>query len=179
MSRLPLRDDDVKTPPEDVVRFWSGWGITLGSLLLLVAAATLPPFVSADVREALMRGLSIACHQLPDRSPHVHGIALGVCHRCYGIYWGMPVAAMLFLALRRWDGALGRSGGYLLLASLLPPGIDWLGDVLGLWVNTPFSRLATGAVFGLAAGYYLTRAMVELAVQGIGKPLANVETEPS
>lgn len=143
-------------------RWWAGWGVAFGATAVLVVLATLPPFLPPDVRVLFMRLFSGLCHQIPERSPHLDGIALAVCHRCYGIYWGLPLAALAFLGLRRWDGRISRAGRFLIPASLVPPGADWLGDVLGLWVNTPLSRVVTGGVFGLVAGYFLARALVEL-----------------
>lgn len=162
-----MPDRDVQVHPKDRRdgadgRFWRGWGLALAGSGLLVLLATLPPFVGEGARAALMQAFSAACHQMPERSPHLHGVVLAVCHRCYGIYWGLPLAALLFLWLRRWDRRLGPAAPWLVPLSLVPPGLDWLGDVVGLWVNTPWSRLLTGGVFGLVAGYYLARALVEL-----------------
>jgi len=139
-----------------------GWGVTLAATGLLVLLATLPPFVGEEARRVLMRGFSAVCHQIPPRSPHIDGVALAVCHRCYGIYWGLPLAVLAFLVLYRWDAWFQRYAALVVALSLVPPGVDWLGDVLGFWLNTPHSRLATGGVFGLVAGYYLTRAVVDV-----------------
>ena len=139
--------------------------LAFGGSLLLVVLATLPPFLDPGVRLFLVRAFSGVCHQIADRSPHLLGVPLAVCHRCYGIYWGLPLAALAFLALSRWDGRISRAARWLVPASLVPPGADWLGDVLGLWTNTPLSRFLTGAVFGLVAGYFLARALSELFVE--------------
>lgn len=142
-----------------------GWGLALliGSVLVLLAS--LPPFLEAGPRVLLHQGFSWACHQLPERSFHVDGVQLAVCHRCYGIYWGLPVAVMAFLGLSRWDHYINPRAKYILAGSALPPAIDWLGGVLGLWVNTPETRVITGAVFGLVVGYFLARAFVAAFVR--------------
>ncbi len=54
--------------------------------------------------------------------------------------------------------------------ALVPTSLDWLLGVLGVWPNTPLSRLATGGLLGLVAGYYLARAMGQ--VFGSNPPLA-------
>ena len=82
-------------------------------------------------RELLMAAFAPLCHQLPARSPHLLGEPLAVCHRCYGIYWGLPLAGLLFLALRRWDRLLYGRARWVLGAALLPMTLDWGGDVLG------------------------------------------------
>ena len=152
--------------------FWWGWSLALALSTLLVALATLPPFVGDGFREALMQGFSSVCHQLPSRSPAVEGTPLAVCHRCYGIYWGLPLAAFLFLVLGRWDPLLNRYAGLVLLAALIPTTVDWLLGILGLWHNTPISRLTTGGFLGLAAGYYLARAMAQVFTQKRSTPPA-------
>ncbi|MDX1740203.1 MAG: DUF2085 domain-containing protein, partial [Rhodothermales bacterium] len=62
--------------------------------------------------------------------------------------------------LRRWDHLVAPRPGTVLALSLIPLGVDWTGDALGFWTNTMLSRLLTGAVFGLTAGYVLARVVV-------------------
>ena len=136
-----------------------GWWIALGATIVLVVLATLPPFVDPRLRSALLLAFSGACHQIPERSPHLLGVALAVCHRCYGAYLALPLAALVFRWAGRWDARLNQLAPILLTIGVIVPGVDWFGDVLGVWTNTPVSRMLTGAVFGLAAGYFLSRAM--------------------
>lgn len=142
--------------------FWAGWSVAflLGSILLV--AVVLPPFVSEPFRQFLMVVFSSVCHQLSDRSPTIDGVQLAVCHRCLGVYAALAVAPFAFLTLVRWDSFISRNARWFILAGILIPAVDWLGDVAGVWSNTPFSRIATGSAFGLAAGYFLCRAIVEL-----------------
>lgn len=133
----------------------AGLGIGIG----LVVAVTLPPFVPASTRSLLMAAFSGVCHQLPDRSPHVAGIAFAVCFRCYGIYWGLPIAALLFPAIDRRLRRFDRLAPFVLGASLLPVGVDWTLEAFGLVAGSQTVRLVTGLVFGLAAGYYLVSAI--------------------
>lgn len=146
----------------DAPRAWVGWSLAFGLTLLVLVLVMLPPFLGEGPRYLLMRFFSALCHQIPERSPHLHGVSLAVCHRCLGIYGGLPLAALAFLAVARWDDRISRAARFLIPASLIPPGADWLGGALGLWTNTPATRVLTGAVFGLVAGYFLTRALVEL-----------------
>lgn len=142
---------------------WSktGWSIALvlvwGWLLLVVS----PPFLGDVGAWLVTRALSLFCHQLPDRTLVIDGTHVAVCHRCLGIYAALAVATVGYVVLRRYDGFLGPHAGWVLSASVVPPGVDWLGGVMDLWVNTPASRIATGAVFGVAAGYYLARAFAD------------------
>ena len=150
----------LRRPP----RFWLGWTLALALTVLAVLLATLPPYVGPAVREALMHGFAALCHQLPSRSPHIDGVQLAVCHRCYGVYGGLPVAVVGFLLVGRWAPVLRRRAGLVLVLALLPLSIDWLLGVLGLWHNTPLSRTATGAVFGLVAGLYVAHGFAQAFV---------------
>lgn len=154
MKGRPVRGEERR-----LARFWWGWGLALSMTGLLVLLASLPPFVGPKLRILLMQGFSTVCHQIPERSPFVDGMALAVCHRCYGIYWGLPLAVLGFLALARWDAVLWKHSRYIILLALVPTSLDWLLGVLGVWHNTPLSRIATGGFLGLVAGYYLARAM--------------------
>ncbi len=145
-------------------RFWWGWGLALGMTGLLLFMATLPAFLGPGARHLVMQSFSAVCHQIPERSPSLNGIVLAVCHRCYGIYWGLPLAAFVFLALIRWDVFFNRYAGLVLLAALIPTSLDWGLGVLGVWHNTPWSRVLTGGLLGLVAGYYLARALAQVFV---------------
>lgn len=136
-----------------------GWWIGFGITLVLVALATLPPFVGPELRGLVLVAFSGACHQIAERSPHLFGVTLAVCHRCYGAYLALPLAALVFRFAGRWDARLNRWAPILLVISVIVPGVDWLGDILAIWTNTPVSRMLTGAVFGLTAGYFLSRAL--------------------
>ncbi len=153
--------------------FWSGWLVAVLGAGLVAGLAVLPPFVSEGWRAALMQAFSGVCHQLPARSPHWHGVQLAVCDRCFGIYGGLLAGTLLYPFLLSWDAFIGRRLGPLLLVAGLPAAIDWGGDVVGLWVNTPAGRFATGAIFGIAAGVCLARALGR-ALQRRSRPASTV-----
>lgn len=162
MQPRQTNDEMTAHPARRSGAFWRGWALAMSMGVVLVGMATLPPFVEPAAREALMQAFAPVCHQLPARSPEVGGVPLAVCHRCYGIYWGLPLAALAFLLLARWDGVMGRRAPWLLALAAVPAGVDWLLGVLQVWENTPLSRVTTGLVFGLVAGVYLARAFSQL-----------------
>ncbi len=143
-------------------RKWIGWLAAAVAVWVVFGLALAPPLAGAGWRQAIMLGFSSACHQIPARSPHVHGVALAVCDRCFGVYAALAVAPFLTLGLQPWNGWMQRHAKYLLLGALLVPAVDWGGGVVGWWVNTPWSRMATGAVFGAMAGYFLVCAAMSL-----------------
>ncbi len=147
-----------------MTRFWLGWSVTFGLALTVVGLAVLPAALPLPWREALMTAFAPACHQLPARSPHLGGVQLAVCHRCLGVYAGLAVGVAAFLGLRRWDAWLHRHAAGVLGAALAPAAVDWLAPWASVLApalaltNTPLSRSLTGAVLGLALGYFAARA---------------------
>ncbi len=135
-------------------------GAGLTGLVLVLVYAT--PLLGGAWQAGLMQAFHAVCHQLPDRSFHLGGAPLAVCHRCTGIYAGLFAGALLFPLLYRYDDWIWRYTRWLLLASLAPMGVDWTGDVAGLFANTPVSRAGTGAVFGLFVSYLLVRGLAGL-----------------
>ena len=142
-------------------RFWWGWAATFALTGLLLALVTLPPFVTPGWRVLLMHGFGNVCHQMVERSPSIGGVQLAVCHRCYGVYWGLALGPLALLVLRRQFAVAQRHAMPVVLLSLLPGAMDWLAGVLGIWHNTPASRMATGILFGLVAGLFLTSALAK------------------
>ena len=143
-------------------RFWLGYALGLMLGLVPVLLAVLPPFVPEPVRAWVMLLFTPMCHQLPARSWHVDGVALAVCHRCFGIYAALPLGALTFGAMRPWRAALRRHAKPVFIGALTVPGVDWIGGVLGVWASSAVVQSSTGAFFGLAAGYYLAQAFSEM-----------------
>ena len=136
-----------------------GWLAALGATLVLLVGAFLPPFAPLALAEAVRAGFAPLCHQLAERSFHISRAPLAVCHRCSGIYAGLVVGAALLPAIRDRSLALARHDRWLVLAAVVPPALDWGGDVLGVWTNTAFTQTATGAWFGLLIGVLFARSL--------------------
>lgn len=126
---------------------------------LVLVLAVLPPFVGYGFRHALMQGFDLACHQIPERSFQVGGVPLALCHRCTGVVVGLIVGSLALAVFRNVDTKISPRLKTILILSLVPMVFDWGIDALGIWANTPFSRTATGIIFGVAAGYTFARAM--------------------
>lgn len=134
-------------------------GSKVGLLFLLLSVVVfvlllLPPSVSAEWRFMIMTAFSSVCHQIPERSFHIAETSLAVCHRCTGIYAGIPMAMMGIMITKGWR-ITKNTWASLLFGSLFLLGLDWGLTVLGFWENTMLSRLTTGLLFGLAAGAFL------------------------
>ena len=135
---------------------WTGWTGAFLLMAVLPALASIPPWLSEPLRLVLMQAFDPLCHQIAERSPHVHGVQLAVCHRCYGILLGLASGPVFALIFRVWSG---RNGRMLVIASIVPLALDWGLDILGVLKNTAETRLITGAIFGVVAGVLVARAM--------------------
>lgn len=144
----------------------------------------------ADLIYLIFRPL---CHQLPERSfflfgpqavysyeelsaflgggavpqryigaPEI-GFKVAICQRDVAIYGAMLLAGILFAFVRR---RLKPLPWRYFLAFVLPLAVDGTGQLLGLWVSTWWSRLLTGALFGVACVWlafpYLEEGMREV-----------------
>lgn len=130
------------------------WLVAVGAVGTLAVLAALPPVVGGEAGHVLHHAFSAVCHQLPDRSPHLAGGPIALCHRCFGILLGLVagVAAAPALGAVRLGRVAGAAQARWLVAALVPTAADWALGASGVWPNTPLSRMATGAVFGLVAG---------------------------
>ncbi len=136
-----------------VQRLW--WALLAGTGSLFVLAL-LPPFLPVEMQAVTRQCFASVCHQWPSRSPQIGGVPIALCDRCSGIYLGLVVG----VAATGWGRfpwrTLGGHGRYLLLGAVVPLGLNWMGPVLGLWGNGPFSRALTGLLFGGIAASYVT-----------------------
>ena len=99
---------------------------------------------------------AIVCHQLPERSFFLAGRQLPVCARCTGLYLGVALGLVGWLAVRRV-----RAGGRQLqprraLTVLwicgVPTAISWATGVLGMWDGNNATRAMLALPLGLAVG---------------------------
>ena len=150
-------------------RRWAGWILAAGFVWMVFGLAMAPPFVGESLRHVIMLGFSEICHQIPGRSPHIQGVQLAACDRCFGMYAALAAAPFLALSLRPWNSWIERHAKYLVAGSLIILATDWGGDIVGLWTNTPWSRALTGAVFGCVAGYFLVCAIISLMDRPAGR----------
>lgn len=131
------------------------WAGMLAATTTVLAVALSPPLLSPAWRAAVFHVFSPVCHQIPARSPVLGGVQIAICDRCVGIYLGLVLGIVTVgWAHRLWQ-LMGQHDRYVLLASLLPAGIDWIGPILGLWGNGPVSRALTGLIFGVVAASFV------------------------
>jgi len=141
----------------------SGWHrgylVSAAATGALLGLALLTPWLGVGWRLALMEFFSTLCHQEPARSFSANGHALGVCHRCIGIYAGLFGGALVYPLIHTF---LQKRMRGVAIALAMPVAFDWGLGVLGLWANTPLTRVSTGAAFGVALGLALTLGLVDI-----------------
>lgn len=139
---------------------WRAWGVMVVLTGGVLGLALSPPLLSPVGRAAVMSIFDPVCHQIPVRSPFWDGVQVAVCDRCVGIYLGIVLGVASVGWGRRVWRRVRRHVRYVILASLVPLGVDWIGPVLGLWTNIPESRALTGVVFGAVVASFAADRML-------------------
>jgi uncharacterized membrane protein len=129
---------------------------TLALLTPILTAPYLAHLGHESLSELNYRLYSTVCHQREDRSYFIYGHKLAVCARCFGVYGGMVLGALLYPLVWRRDGM---PPGWAILAALTPLTLDGGTQLLGLRESTNLLRAATGLFFGVAIPYYLIPAL--------------------
>jgi len=104
------------------------------------------------------RGL---CHQDPQRAFWLAGTPMAVCSRCFGIYAGF-LAAWLFApaAIKRLQ-YFEQYKGKLLAGAVAINVMDFLGNLIGIWQNTLFTRFGLGLLIGITASIAIGYVLIE------------------
>ena len=135
--------------------------LSLAILALVFAAPLLLAHGYIQPAGLVYKTFSFLCHQIPERSFHLEGHALGVCARCTGIYAGFAASVLFYPIVRSLRHADSPARIWLLLACL-PIAIDFALGFFGIWENTHFSRFATGAIFGAACALFVVPGFLDL-----------------
>ncbi len=152
--------------------------VTVGVIYngLPIAAPVLMRAGHTRLANLLYRGYSLLCHQLPERSfflfgPQVAysldelghlldgsvplryvgdpsiGYKVAVCQRDIATYLTWLIMGVVFAFTRRhWRPISIRA----FIALCVPMALDGIGQLVGLWQSTVWSRVTTGALFGAA-----------------------------
>lgn len=98
---------------------------------------------------------AIVCHQLPERSFVWAGRQWPVCARCSGLYLGVALGLVAWIAVRRMMrvGPVEprRAIGWLAMAAA-PTAISWASGVTGFWDGTNVIRAVLALPLGLVGG---------------------------
>lgn len=144
------------------------WAVTLCGAFFFVGLIVGAPVAAREgqplLAQVLYGSLHLVCHQIPERSFQIGAHPFAVCTRCFGLYTGFALLTLLYPLMRSLtrDDAPPRS---FIIIALLPMAVDWMLGVTGLWANTAWSRLATGAFLGACAAFYIVPGMVDCGMK--------------
>ncbi|HWS87208.1 MAG TPA: DUF2085 domain-containing protein [Pyrinomonadaceae bacterium] len=145
----------------------AGWAVAAGLAALFVTLVVGAPLSKAGGFEAaaasVYGALALLCHQVDERSFHVAGFKMAVCARCFGLYAGALLGALVYpfvrpvvrrdLPVRGW-----------LLAAAVPTSIDFALGFFGVWENTHASRFLTASLLGVVVAFYFVPGAVDVAL---------------
>jgi uncharacterized membrane protein len=99
------------------------------------------------------------CHQQASRSLFLNGNEMPFCARCTAIWLGLAVGlgGMVFFTIE-----LNERFFIILILSLLPIGVDGVGQLFRLWESTNILRILTGLPAGILCGIAIGVIMDEL-----------------
>jgi uncharacterized membrane protein len=150
-------------------RAFFAWSIAMLCALLLLSLVVAAPWASAHGHYAFARtvyeGFGYVCHQIPARSFQLEGHPFAVCARCTGIYAGFALGVALYPLVRSWQRAEVPARIWLFIAAG-PLIVDFALGFFGIWENTHFSRLLTGALFGTVCAFFVVPALIDLSRTG-------------
>jgi uncharacterized membrane protein len=134
--------------------------LAVGWIVLLLSAPFLPLLVSA----AAYAFGSLVCHQIPERSFHLHAFQLPVCARCFGLYAGAAAAAMWTVApAGLYDAAYAAYAPRTLRAvtavAALPTVITVVLEWAGVWAPSNLTRALAGAPLGFVVAFVVMGAI--------------------
>lgn len=142
------------------------WAISATLVLAILAAIIGAPLLQSSGHPAfaikIYRAFSFVCHQIPERSFHLHGNKFAVCSRCTGIYAGLALATFAYPLARSLKRTEPPRLVWLFLAAA-PLAIDWSLGYFSIWQNNHVSRFATGFLLGAVVVFYILPGLIELS----------------
>ncbi len=89
------------------------------------------------------------CHQKAERSFFINDNQMPFCSRCTAIWLGIAIGLgfMVFYTIQLNEKFL-----FAIIISLVPIGVDGIGQLFGFWESTNVVRVITGLLVGSACG---------------------------
>lgn len=148
------------------------WMIFLGVVGVWIFLILLAPLAQAlgwsGVSTPIYNFFGYVCHQIFERAFHLGAFPMAVCARCFGFYSGFLIGIAAYPFFRALDNT-DSFPRYWLFAATVPMAIDLSLTFFGIWENTHWSRLVTGAILGAACAFFIVPALVEVRFWLSGK----------
>ncbi|HEX9961116.1 MAG TPA: DUF2085 domain-containing protein [Pyrinomonadaceae bacterium] len=142
------------------------WGLVFLIALVWIGLIVSAPLARANnftgFADSLYAFFGYVCHQIPERSFHVHEFPFAVCTRCSGFYFGFLLGLIVYPLFRSLENIEPFPRFWLFLA-IVPMGIDWSLGFFGIWENTDVSRSLTGLIPGFACAVFIVPALAEIS----------------
>jgi uncharacterized membrane protein len=142
-----------------------GWLMITGGSGLIIALIVGAPLLAASgyhgAAVTIYHGFSRVCHQISERSFFVEGHPLAVCARCWGLYLGFAIGAVLYPLMRPLQNTESPDRIWL-LASAVPTAIDYGLGFFGILANTHISRFITASLLGFVSVFYVIPGLIDL-----------------
>ena len=108
------------------------------------------------------------CHQKADRSFFINDNQMPFCSRCTAIWLGLAIGLgfMVFYKIELDEKFL-----FVILLSLVPIGVDGVGQLFGFWESTNIVRVITGLLMGVVCGVALGVIIDEIKTINILKKI--------
>ncbi len=134
------------------------WGLIAIAIMLVIIALG-PGLFGYHVHESRWQHIffEFLCHQDPERSYSIAGISMAVCARCLGIYTAFLVGLIASPFFERIVSITKKNRINIVVGTIAINGIDFIGNAMGIWVNTLESRLILGILFGLSIALLITQ----------------------
>lgn len=144
---------------------WAAWGGSAFVVAVWIALIVAAPLLRANDFPAAANWIyapfSYLCHQISVRSFYFAGEQLAVCARCFGVYAGLGFGILVYPLVRSVHSGEAPPRVVLFLAPV-PILIDFALDFFGVWQNTHFSRVTTGAILGAVCAFFVVPGIVEI-----------------
>jgi uncharacterized membrane protein len=144
------------------------WFVVAAGSLVVMALIIAAPVALANghtaAAQVIYQAFGHVCHQIPERSFFIDGHPFAVCSRCTGIYAGFLAAIMGYPVARSLRQMEAPARKWLFIAAA-PLVVDFSLEVLGIWHNTHYSRLATGTLLGAVVVFYIMPGLLDLSLR--------------
>lgn len=108
------------------------------------------------------------CHQKAERSFFINENEMPFCSRCTAIWLGLAIG-LGFMVLYTIE--LNEKFLFTILISLIPIGVDGVGQLFGFWESTNIIRVITGLLTGMVCGVTLGVIIDEIKTIHISKKI--------